>query len=100
MAKKKTTGKQRKFDGDGFPEDPPQEVCDARDEYMQAKRAAARASEKKGAKEQTLIDSMREHGIERVRLDGENKFIEIDSPEKVKVKTIPKEQRDARESAA
>lgn len=97
MAKKKAGTQQTTFEGDGFPKNPPKAVRDARDEYLSAMRHAAEASKNKGDREQRLIELMKKHDVDRIRLDGENKFIEIGRAEKAKVKTIPKEQRDARQ---
>jgi hypothetical protein len=74
-------------------------VLDARDAYVTAKREAAKAAEAKGGAEQDLIKEMHEAGIERLQLDDENKYIEINAPEKVSIKTVPKEQREKREAA-
>ncbi|QDU61257.1 hypothetical protein Pan216_21110 [Planctomycetes bacterium Pan216] len=101
--KKKTAGSQKpkerleqsEFPGMETPK-PPKEVLDARDKFIQAKRDAAEAAENRGHCEQRLIEQMHKHGITKVKLDGENKFIEIEAPEKAKVKTVPKEQREHR----
>lgn len=91
-----TPHRQLTLNGDGFPAEPPQEVCAARDAFLGAKRASAKANETKGEREVRLIELMREHGINRIRLDGENKFFEIEATPHVKVKTMPKEQRAAK----
>jgi hypothetical protein len=88
--------KQQAFEGDGFPEKPPKEVEDARDEYVSAMRAHAKAGQKKAERHEKLIEVMHKHGIDRVRLDGENKFFEIVEEEKIKTKTVPKEERERR----
>lgn len=88
---------QKQFDGDGFPEKPPKAVLNARDEYITAKRDAADAAKHRGDRELNLIEKMQEHGIDRLPIDGENKFIEVSATERAKIKTIPKEQREARE---
>ncbi len=89
--------KQAEFEGNGFPGPPPEEVCDARDTYLSSMRAHAKAAEKKAKSEQSLIEAMHKHEIKRVKLDGENKYFEIEAPEKIKTKTVPKEQREERE---
>ena len=94
-----TSPKQHRMQGEGFPPEPPEHVLNARDQYITAKRAAAKASKTKGEKEQELISAMNEAGIDRLELDGENKFIQIETPEKVAIKTIPKQQRQEREQA-
>ncbi len=107
-APKKTTSRetldavraqQTQFEGDGFPEPPPKEVCDARDNYLEAKRAAAAASEKKADRHERLVELMHEHNIDRIPLDGENKYFYLDASEKVKIGTVPKEKRDNRRAA-
>lgn len=40
--------RQQQFDGEGFPEAPPKEVLDARDEYITAKRDASDAAKYRG----------------------------------------------------
>ena len=95
-AEKPKKVRQKAMEGDGFPGPIPEEVCDARDEFLSAMRAAAKAGEKKGEKEQRLIEVMHKHEMTRVPLDGEKKYFEIEAPEKVKMKTKPKEQRDER----
>ncbi len=91
-------GRQQLLEGEGFPGPPPKEVCDARDAFLSAMRAHAKTAGKKGESEQKLIESMHKHDIKRVQLDGENKYFEIEAPEKVKMKTIPKEQREERQA--
>lgn len=86
--------RQQQFAGNGFPDPPPKEVADARDDYLQAMRDAAKASEEKGYKRERLIEAMRDNNIDRIKLDGENKFFELETEAKVKMKTIPKDQRD------
>lgn len=88
--------RQKAMEGDGFPGPLPEEVCDARDEYLSAMRAHAKTGKKKGESEQKLIEAMHKHEINRVPLDGENKVFDIEAPEKIKMKTLPKEQRDER----
>lgn len=88
--------RQKAMEGDGFPGPLPEEVCDARDEYLSAMRAHAKTGKRKGESEQKLIEAMHKHEIERVPLDGENKVFDIEAPEKIKMKTLPKEQRDER----
>lgn len=87
---------QKQFEGDGFPEPPPKDVCDARDNYLAAKRAAATANEKKADKHERLVELMHQHNIDRIPLDGENKYFYLDASEKVKIGTVPKEKRDER----
>lgn len=104
MTKKKATRKkpdqQQFFEGEGFPKRPPKAVRDARDEFITAKREAAEAATHRGEREQILIDMMKKHGINRLMLEDENKFIEITAPEHATIKTIPKEQREKREKQA
>lgn len=88
--------RQKVMEGDGLPGPIPEEVCDARDEFLSAMRAAAKAGEKKGEKEQKLIEVMHKYEMTRVPLEGEKKFFDIEAPEKIKMKTLPKEQRDER----
>lgn len=85
---------QQHFEGDGFPGPPPAEVRQARDEFLQAQRDSAVASEHKADRHERLKEVMKEHGITRVKLDGENKFFELTSDEKIKTRTIPKDKRD------
>ena len=100
MAKKKVTKKktgtrrqaQQSFEGDGFPEQPPKPVRDARDEYLTAMRDAAKASEYRKDRELRLTELMEQHDIPRIKLDGENKFFELERKTSVKLKTMPKEQ--------
>ena len=94
MAKKQ----QAQFNGDGFPEKMPKPLTDARDDYLSAMRSSAKASEKKGDREQTLIEAMNKHKVDRIRLDGENRFFEVARDPKIKKKTIPKEQREEAEA--
>jgi hypothetical protein len=91
--------RQQQFDGDGFPARLPKAVQEARDEYLTAMRSAAKAVEKRGNKELALMEAMKKHKVDRVRLDGENKFFEIDNKEKIACRTIPKEQRKEAEEA-
>lgn len=90
---------QTQFEGDGFPEPPPKVVCDARDAFLEAKRAAAKAGEKKADKHERLVELMHEHNIDRIPLDGENKYFYLDASEKVKIGTVPKEKREKRKAA-
>ena len=90
------TGRQKALEGDGFPGPTPEEVCDARDQYLSAMRSHAKTAKKKAESEQALIEAMHKHDIVRVNLDGENKYFKIESTEKIKTNTIPKEQRDER----
>lgn len=85
---------QKQFEGEGFPDPPPAEVREARDDYLDAMREATKASSKKGDRHLKLIEVMQAHGIDRVRLDGENKFFELAEEHKVKMKTVPKDQRE------
>ena len=88
--------RQKALEGDGCPGPTPEEVCDARDTYLSTMRAHAKTGKKKAESEQALIEAMHKHGLARVSLDGENKYFEIEAPEKIKTKTVPKEQRDER----
>lgn len=88
--------RQLVMNGDGFPAEPPEEVCTAMDAFLGARRASVKANETKVEREVRLIELMREHGINRIRLDGENKFFEIEATPHVKVKTMPKEQRSSK----
>lgn len=96
MAKKTV---QQQFEADGFPEKPPKSVTEACGEFLTAKRAHARTGEKLATKHEALIEEMHKHGITKIQLDDENKFIEIEPTEKAKVKTVPKEKRDKRTQA-
>lgn len=87
---------QQQFEGDGFPEPPPPAVCRARDRYLQAMREQAKAGAEKSTAHEALIRVMHDHNIDRVPLDGENKYFEIDPTEKIKTKTVPKAKRDKR----
>ena len=92
--------KQTKLQGDGFPEEPPEDVCKARDEFLSAIRSAAKASKSKSSKHERLVTVMKEHKLQRIPLDGENKFFELEEEEKVKLKTVPKDERTQRAAAA
>src|SRR3954471_8498256 len=92
VAEKSKRGRQQAFEAEGFPGPLPEEVCEARDTYLSVMRAHAKTGKKKGEGEQRLIEAMHKHDISRVQLDGENKYFEIEAPEKVKMKTILKEQ--------
>lgn len=96
MAKKRagTSAKQKQFEADGFPDPLPKEVVKAMEAYLTAKREAAEASEESGSRKVLLIEVARKHNIERIPIDGENKFIEIGKADTVKVKTVPKDQRE------
>lgn len=87
---------QKQMQGDGFPDPLPKEVQRAVDEYLTAKREAADASEVKGAAMQKVIELGRKHGLERIPIEGENKFIELGVKDTCKVKTKPKDQEDSR----
>lgn len=98
IGEKLKRGRQTHLKGDGFPGPPPDEVCEARDQYLSSMRSHAKAAKKKAESEQDLIEAMHKHNVTRVQLDGENKYFEIEAPEKIKTKTVPKEQREERES--
>ncbi|MCB0358754.1 MAG: hypothetical protein KDD44_03940 [Bdellovibrionales bacterium] len=85
---------QQTFEGDGFPKRLPKAVAEARDAYLGHKRKAANAAKRRQEAEVILIDLMQKHEIDRVQLDGENKFIEVEATPKAKVKTMPKAQRE------
>ena len=72
MAKKKAGGskadRQQQFEGDGFPDPPPKDVLDARDEYVSAMRSSARATKKKAEKQERLIEEMEEKGLKVINL--------------------------------
>ena len=85
---------QQQFETDGFPEKPPAAVRKARDLYLQAKRDSADAATEKSQAEQKLIDEMTKNGIQRLKLDGESKYFEIEAQPKVKMKTFPKKHRE------
>ena len=91
---------QQAFEGEGFPEPAPLPVRKGRDEYLQAMRDCAAASKEKAAAQEKLIELMHKHGIDRIELDGENKFFEIEQTEKIKTKTVPQEERNRRLSAS
>lgn len=66
-------------------------------------RSSTKAAAKKSQREQELVEMMHKHKIERLKLDDEAKFIELNKSEKPKIKTIPAEdrkKREARETAA
>lgn len=98
---KKLAGKngQQLLEGEGFPEKPPKEVCEARDEFLTAKRAHAKTAEKLATEHESLLEAMHKHGLTRIRLDDENKFVELVPSERATVKTVPKEKRDKRTQA-
>lgn len=100
MAKKLAgTNGQQLLEGEGFPEKPPREVNEALGEFVTAKRAHAKTAEKLATKHEALIEAMHKHGLTRIRIDDENKFVEIVPTEKATVKTMPKEKRDKRTQA-
>src|SRR5688572_17138468 len=86
--------KQKTFAGAGFPSEPSAKLQRKRDVYLQTLRDLASAREKKGNAALSLMEAMHEEGLTKIRLDGENKFFLLDKEEKVKLKTIPKAQRD------
>tara|TARA_R100001594_G_scaffold131050_1_gene170440 strand:- start:465 stop:818 length:354 start_codon:yes stop_codon:yes gene_type:complete len=89
--------KQRTFEGKDWPKKPPKSVSNALDEYLTAKREAADAAEMKSSAHEKLIEICNKHKITRLRIEGENKFLEIGENQTAKIKTIPKDERDARE---
>lgn len=101
MAKKLAgaTANQQEFEAEGFPEKPHRDVQDALGEFLTVKRAHAKTGEKLATKHEALIETMHKHGVTRVRLDGENKFVEIVPKETATVKTMPKEKREKRNQA-
>lgn len=87
---------QQVMQGDGFPDPLPKEISKAVGVYLTAKREAAEAAEEKGKAMQKVIELGHKHGLERIPIEGENKFIEIGKKDTVKVKTKPKDQEDRR----
>lgn len=87
---------QKRMEGDGFPDPLPEEVQTAVAVYLTAKRESAEAAEAKGLAMQKLIDLGHKHNLDRIPIEGENKFIEIGVKDTCKVKTKPKDQEDAR----
>lgn len=85
---------QKHFEGGDFPAGPSAKIKRKRDIYLQTLRDLAAAREAKGNAALNLMEAMHEEGLTKIRLDGENKFFLLDSEEKVKLKTIPKAQRD------
>ena len=67
-------------------------VQEKRDKFLKFKRATVRETKKRDGAEEELLDVMREHGIERIHLEDENKFIEIEAKPKAKIKTGPKDK--------
>ena len=96
MAKKQAgvaKRKQKVLEGDGFSVRLPKAVQTAIEEYLTAKRDAAEASESAGEAKVRLIDIAHKNNLTRIKIEGENKFIEVGIKDTVKVKTVPKDQR-------
>lgn len=87
---------QKQMEGDGFPDPLPKELQNAVGEYLTAKQESADAAEVKGLAMQKLIELGRKHGLERIPVEGENKFIELGVKDTCKVKTKPKDQEENR----
>ena len=87
---------QTKMTAEGFPKEPPEALCTARDKFLSAKRSAAKAIEKRENAKVVLIDTMKEMGIDRIRLDGENKYFELEDKPNLSIKTY-KGDKDAAE---
>lgn len=81
-------GKKRQKRLPTIPDDVPAEVRKAADVMIERKRSSQKASERKKQAEIQLIDAMKTHRIKRVRIDGEDKYFERGSTDKVVVKVI------------
>lgn len=88
--------KQKTFDAEGFPEKPSELLQADVDHYVKCLRAKATAQGKLNASKTNLIERMQSEGVDKVRLDGENKFIHLVEEEKIKIETVKKE-KDAAE---
>jgi hypothetical protein len=82
--------KQLKLTGDGFPQDPPKDLCQVRDAFLGGMRAAAAAAKEKNKRHDALVEKMQEYGISKIELDGETDYFEIEAVPKVKKKHPPK----------
>lgn len=90
---------QQQMEGDGFPDPLPKEIQRAVGEYLTCKREAAEAAEAKGNAMQKLIELGHKHKLERIPIEGENKFVEIGVKDTCKIKTKPKDQEKRRRNA-
>ena len=97
MAKKKA-GQQQEFldpeNGEGWGDDVPEAVQDAVEEYVKQLRATNKAREKANSAKDTCIAVMKEHGIERVRIDEGGKWLICKDEPKLKTEKI-KQQDEA-----
>lgn len=89
---------QQLMQGEGFPPPLPKEVQKAVAEYLTCKRESAEAAEAKGNAMQKVIELGHKHNLERIPIEGENKFIELGKKDTCKVKTKPKDQEDRRKN--
>lgn len=66
--------------GDKYPE----AVQTAADDYDKAHTAKGKAQGKLNTAKDNLIDRMKEHGVKRVRIRNGEKFLVVDSTDKIK----------------
>jgi len=85
MAKKKRAKKKQTRIPETF--DPvPDEVQDAADDYVEAKREQAAWREKTNGRKELLIEKMREHDVTELDIDDGEKRIVLEEGVKVKIK--------------
>lgn len=105
MAKKRAKADESELEDDGPPDvrqpplneqwvdQVPEEVVDAVETYVKAMRAKTRAKNKEDSAKIRVIESMKEHGIKRVRIDDGTKWLIYDPKDAVKTESIQEGHR-------
>ena len=91
-------GKQKRFEGDGFPDKIPKAVADAVTEYATKMRSQANALKKSNTAKDALIDAMHKAnfpvGTKIPFDDGSNKAFELTETSGVKTVSIKEKMDD------
>lgn len=93
MAKKKASRIPAGQLGDWQPEIP-EEVQKAADTYDAAHTAKSKAQAKLNTAKDSLIESMKEHGVKKVRIRNGEKFLELGATDKVSYKKPQEKPED------
>jgi len=77
----------------------PEPVNVAVDEYLKAMRAKNKLAEKERLTREKCIETMKEHGIKKLRIDDGKQWLECEDTNRLKTRKVNLEKDDGRQMA-
>jgi len=77
----------------------PEPVAEAVDDYLKKMRGKNKIAEQERAARDRCIELMKEHGIQKLRIDEGKQWLEVKDEPKLKTRKVKPEKDDTRQSA-